>query len=216
MKAKTAAEKQAIVQEFMQRAIVRATRRVMAENGYDGTSVELIAKEAGISPGTIYLYFHNKDDLLTGMIEQGVDSLISSVREKADGFSDPIDKIRAVLHEHARFFLQDPEFYKIYLIEKAKFIANPKVEWKERLREKYMVYVNYVEGLVALAVGQACLRTTDVRRTASLLLETAYSIVFHQMTRPPDTPLDEEVERFLDLILHGVRRPREDFTSRSG
>ncbi|RRD41674.1 helix-turn-helix domain-containing protein, partial [Tessaracoccus sp. OH4464_COT-324] len=41
-----------------------ATERLMAEGGLHSLSMHKIAKEAKISPGTIYLYFKNKDELL--------------------------------------------------------------------------------------------------------------------------------------------------------
>ena len=104
MKAKTAAQKQAVVQEFMQGTIVRATRRVMAENGYDGTSVELIAKEAGISPGTIYLYFRNKDDLLTVMIEQGIDVNLPTAEPRR---IDVADVLTITVAENERVYLEN-------------------------------------------------------------------------------------------------------------
>lgn len=44
--------------------IFNATEILMAEYGLQGLSMQKIAKKAGISAGTIYLYFQNKDDLL--------------------------------------------------------------------------------------------------------------------------------------------------------
>ena len=48
----------------MTELIFAATERLMARDGLDNLSMHKIAKEAKISPGTIYLYFKNKDELL--------------------------------------------------------------------------------------------------------------------------------------------------------
>ena len=48
----------------MTELIFAATERLMARDGLDNPSMHKIAKEAKISPGTFYLYFKNKDELL--------------------------------------------------------------------------------------------------------------------------------------------------------
>lgn len=47
-----------------ERAICDAAIRLITENGFADTSMSKIAKEAGVSPATIYVYFENKEDLL--------------------------------------------------------------------------------------------------------------------------------------------------------
>jgi AcrR family transcriptional regulator len=45
-------------------AIFEATLRLITERGFHATPTSLIAKEAGIATGTLYLYFESKNDLL--------------------------------------------------------------------------------------------------------------------------------------------------------
>ena len=50
--------------EIKQEALFSATVKVVNEIGFAASSVSKIAKEAGLSPATIYIYHKNKDDLL--------------------------------------------------------------------------------------------------------------------------------------------------------
>lgn len=50
--------------EIKQEALFEATIKVVNEIGFASSSVAKIAKEAGISPATIYIYHKNKEDLL--------------------------------------------------------------------------------------------------------------------------------------------------------
>lgn len=43
--------------------ILEAATKVFAEKGYDRTRMADIAEQAGITKGTIYLYFTNKEDV---------------------------------------------------------------------------------------------------------------------------------------------------------
>ena len=45
--------------------IVRATLELIAEHGFHGAPMAMIAEKAGVAAGTIYLYFENKDVLIT-------------------------------------------------------------------------------------------------------------------------------------------------------
>ncbi|MFN2240363.1 MAG: TetR/AcrR family transcriptional regulator, partial [Thermoanaerobaculia bacterium] len=51
--------KEKIVEEFRSESIQDAAIRVIARKGIAGASMNEIAEEAGISKGTIYLYFDN-------------------------------------------------------------------------------------------------------------------------------------------------------------
>ena len=51
-------------------AILEATARVLAERGYAGTNTNLVAERAGVSVGSVYQYFPNKDSLITALHER--------------------------------------------------------------------------------------------------------------------------------------------------
>ena len=63
MKSPRVKEKEVRVQE-----IQSAAKKVFFENGFKSTTMESIAREAGISKGTIYLYFKNKEELYIALM----------------------------------------------------------------------------------------------------------------------------------------------------
>lgn len=50
--------------ESKQEAIIQATVKLVNEIGFVASSISKIAKEANVSPATIYIYYKNKEDLL--------------------------------------------------------------------------------------------------------------------------------------------------------
>ena len=48
--------------------IVTAARRLFVEGGYEATSMNRLAKEAGVAANTIYWYFEDKDDVLVAVV----------------------------------------------------------------------------------------------------------------------------------------------------
>ena len=50
--------------------IVEVARQVFREQGYDA-SLDLIAKQAGVGPGTLYRHFPSRDDLIDAVMQAG-------------------------------------------------------------------------------------------------------------------------------------------------
>jgi AcrR family transcriptional regulator len=56
--------------QAMVEAILEATARVLVERGYAGITTNLVAERAGVSVGSLYQYFPNKDALVTALHER--------------------------------------------------------------------------------------------------------------------------------------------------
>lgn len=52
------------------RQIVEGARRVFVDMGFDAASMNDITREAGVSKGTIYVYFNNKEELFEAIVEE--------------------------------------------------------------------------------------------------------------------------------------------------
>ena len=60
-------------------AILEATARVLAERGYAGTNTNLVAERAGVSVGSVYQYFPNKDSLVTALHERHAAQMATAI-----------------------------------------------------------------------------------------------------------------------------------------
>lgn len=59
--------------------IVRAALELIAENGFHGAPMAMIADRAGVGAGTIYRYFENKDVLITEMFREHEERLNATI-----------------------------------------------------------------------------------------------------------------------------------------
>jgi len=59
--------------------IIHAAERLFLERGYEATTVEDIATEAGLSLRSVYRYFPTKDDLLVGRFAESLNALIHTL-----------------------------------------------------------------------------------------------------------------------------------------
>jgi AcrR family transcriptional regulator len=73
------------IREESTRRIVEAALTLFAEHGYAGTTIRMIAKEAGISLGLMYNYFSGKEELLRAIFQQGRADIGASFASAGEG-----------------------------------------------------------------------------------------------------------------------------------
>ncbi len=83
--------------ERRRQQIMVAAKRVFSTKGFSKTTMEDIAKEAELSPGTLYLYFKNKDELYASLSLRILQYLIIRLEHVVnEKISDPGKRIQAL------------------------------------------------------------------------------------------------------------------------
>ncbi|MGE7367567.1 TetR/AcrR family transcriptional regulator [Neorhizobium sp. NPDC001467] len=75
--------------------IVDGAKRVFMQKGFDAASMNDITREAGVSKGTIYVYFDNKEDLFIAMVERERAAFLASLRTVLNDNDDVETGLRA-------------------------------------------------------------------------------------------------------------------------
>ena len=73
--------------------IVSGAGRVFSRTGFDAASVSDIAREAGVSKGTIYVYFRDKEDLFETMIDEARGRMFLEYEAVLEGPGDIRDRL---------------------------------------------------------------------------------------------------------------------------
>jgi TetR/AcrR family transcriptional regulator, cholesterol catabolism regulator len=84
--------------------ILKKSAKLMAKQGYHGTSMRDLAQSMGHSLSGLYHYFDSKDDLLFKINERGFSSLLGTARGIAEQQISPADRLKAVIGNHIEFF----------------------------------------------------------------------------------------------------------------
>ena len=75
----------------------------IAERGVRRLSMSDIIEASGVSRGTLYRYFSNKDDVLAAVAEFVCTGFETGIRDAAEGIDDPIERFRQVMIFYARY-----------------------------------------------------------------------------------------------------------------
>jgi AcrR family transcriptional regulator len=181
------------------RQIVDGARRLFLAQGFDAASMNAIAQEAGVSKGTLYVYFKSKEELFTAIVEEqcarqaeqlyavdggDVESVLTRLgRELVRFLCQPgtLPSVRAVIAIADRM----PELgAKFYLAGPQRGIAS---------------LTAYLEEQVAAGT----LKDHDCRIAAAQFIESCLSLTFRPMlfnyTGPPDA---EQIDRVVGMAVH--------------
>jgi len=100
-----------------------------ANNGYHATTINNIARHAGISKGLMYFYFKSKEDLLAAIIEKSVAEVYTYFDTNRDNFLTE-EEFEYFIRKAARLINEKQSFWRLFfqvLLQKEvreQFMAN--------------------------------------------------------------------------------------------
>jgi AcrR family transcriptional regulator len=184
--------------------ILEAAVALFAERGYQRTSVKEIAERAGIAPGTIYLYFESKRDLLFAI----VDRLIGQAWDQTQAEMAQLDVegyIAAVLHNVSDFVRQNRPFLQALVTEVWTDAELQDQFFNQILAPIFEASAGYLETQIAEGRARPC-------RVEVVILTISGSLIMLYLFRAlaPDQFLvgfseDALVDELTDLYLSGLR-----------
>ena len=94
--------------------ILNVAIKEFADNGFENTSIQQIAKKAGISVGSIYKYFENKETMFSMVVHEGMSSLEELLMSLAKSSEDILVKAETIIRELLGYSRRHPELIKLY------------------------------------------------------------------------------------------------------
>lgn len=114
----TAREEARLARHAVYRELVlRAAREAFGRRGVPGTKMEDLAVEAGISLGTLYSVFEGKAEIVDALHEARLAEIHAASVDAELAESDPIDALLAGSRAYIRYFVEHPDYLKMYIDE---------------------------------------------------------------------------------------------------
>ena len=184
--------------------ILRAASTLFSRQGYHSTSVADVIAAAGISRGTFYLYFDNKDSLFLELIEQFIQRIMDVVEVVDPSLPNPTDRIYDNVRRVVDVVFDNRDLTVLVLREDVGL--NPEVD--EKLKRFYGFVRAMVEGALENGARVGLTREVNEPIVATALIGAIKEVFMHHLVVAPDTaPARESVaESLLDFGLRGLLR----------
>lgn len=118
-KIKTVARKSSDKAELRELILVCA-REMVLQNGFANLSIRKLADKIGYAPGTIYLYFKNRDDLVREICLRGLAQLSEKMQSATDAINAQA-RLTALLRAYADFAMENSDTYRLSFMENPAF-----------------------------------------------------------------------------------------------
>ena len=175
------AQQLAQIRQKTRERILNCALELFAAKGFHGTSIEAIARKAGISKGLAYHYFSGKEKILEALMRQGIEAM-DQLMSDAGQIEDPHQRIVVLIERTFAHTRQDEHFWRLYF----SLLLQPEV-WED-FHSLFADFFTRVVGdfeMLLQAAGAA-----DPQSEAYLLAALFDGIALHFMIGRKDYPLE--------------------------
>ncbi len=153
--------------------ILNATARILGKRGFDALTTNAVARAAGVSIGSLYQYFPNKEALVTALTEQHIEDMNTAIHAEFERVATlPIAQAaRAIIELTFRAHTIDPELHRVLTDQMPRVGRIAKLRQMDEITHRMLVAV-----LVA-RTAEISVRDPDL---AAFVLESTIESIVHR------------------------------------
>lgn len=118
------------------KAILEAAISLFSENGYENSSIENIAKIAGVGKGTVYGYFQTKKEILKGFCEYELEKIHMKLVNGSNQDAPILEQMLTIYMTEFYHVTQNKEFGRLYMRE-CIFPSDSEAQDNQEIDDKY-------------------------------------------------------------------------------
>jgi AcrR family transcriptional regulator len=187
--------------------IVTAALQVFVERGYAATRLTEVARRAGVSKGTVYLYFQSKEALLKAVVRETIVPVLAQGEALAQSFTGSARELfERLVREYWRLVGETAlaGIPKLMMAEAENFPELAKFYYEEVVTRGHRL----MAGVLERGIRNREFRPVDVRVAAKLAMGPLLHAVVARQAFAACMPENFDVGTFLDthidLYLHGI------------
>ena len=184
--------------------IMEAGLQLFAEKDFHEVTVDEIAERVGLSKGTLYLYFKNKDDLFFSIIQDKTNLLYKRLNATIEGDKPFTECLKNFVYTFLTFFEEHKPYFKIIHSERSRTDTNDHYRLHQIGMKFFQMFIDIIDDLIKIGQRQKILRGIESSVLTKGLRGILNSFTFQRVFQGSSESLEKETEQILDLFLNGV------------
>ncbi len=180
-------------------AVFSASMSLFLTRGFRETSMQEIARAAGMGKSTLYDYFKTKDEILIAFVEDNVYDLTEQAKPVTSLKLPAADRLRQVLRLHCEYLAGNKEILTRLSYE----VQRLPLEGQLRIQTARHAYQDLICTLVEEAVREGAFRPVNPLLATRIILSLLAPAVY--TTRPTGSP-EQMMDEALDIFYNGVNK----------
>jgi len=186
--------------------IIEAGEKLFAKKGFYPTTMEEVARAAGLAKGTIYLHFDDKRDLFFSIIEKKLDILLEKIEKEMRKHEFPSQRIKLAIGIHLRFLEENRDFFKIMQALPESLKQEMERKLKGRVIEKQSRYVEILDQLIRKGIRNQEIKSLDARKLAVILVGMMHSLTIYWISRKEKDSLSQDDSLVWQVFWEGIKK----------
>ena len=188
--------------------ILAAALKSFTSKGFYSTKLDSIAREAGVSKGTLYLYFDSKEALFKAVVHEFVISKIEAAELQAESYQGDIEDLLYQLVKQWKINVIDTELSgisKIMIAEATNFPDLANFYFENVVKRSRLL----IEKLINNGISRGEFRKCDSEYVARYFLTPLiFSAIWHNSIAPYDKSYDvnKYLNTNLEIFLRGIKK----------
>lgn len=182
-------------------SIIEVAKRLFAQNGFHGVSIDEIVRAVGVSPAILYRHFHSKEELYQAVLHEFSctrESYVETVVDDDIGFEKVL---RGMTRVFIASIVANPDLLKMEL--------HSQLEGSDASREfflnRWKSFTDYIEYNLTELQAQGKIEKIDVKAAALMYQGMIRELLLLKCLQPNDrfenTSIDDLVNELIDLFL---------------
>lgn len=182
---------------------MNAAIKLFSEKGFNNTSVDELARQAGVGKSTIYGYFHTKNEIFLAFCEDQIDFVFSDLYKKRDPDAPLKEQLLTLFMGQFRYVTKNYDFGRI-LAREMIFPKELTIEKSNDISERYL---NALGEILTRAISRKELRNDLELLYISGHFYALYIIVlssWYERRFQSEQEIEQALEKLLTQAMEGL------------
>jgi len=192
--------------EKRQAELLETAIEVFAKCGYQATTMDEIAEQAGVSKGMLYIYFKNKEALF-GAVFRWYGNIISETMQAAIcDIDDEIEQLEQIAAVWGKIAIEHRDYVPLFLdFWAAASVKGMRSDYADDLAHMYEEYRTLIIEIIESGKKNGRFKQHADARAAAYLLVGGMDGIFIQSWLSQPQGLDKIVNQSMRMLLDGIR-----------
>jgi AcrR family transcriptional regulator len=179
-------------------AIADTAVRLFTERGFHGTPTSLIAREAGVSNGTLFHYFPTKEELINFAYYEIKGRMANEIARGVEEGRTNEDKVRRIWRNTILWGVDHPDEYMfVQQFRSSPFIK--KLPPEEVLKDAAAAFEVLTE-----IIGESCLRDMEIEVAFAVIYSPIDAVVRSIINSGGDLERDRLIDASFGIVWRGM------------
>lgn len=202
-------ERQLKKQEEIKNKILIVAKKIITEKGVERLSIRKITNELDYSPGIIYHYFKDKNEIIETLAKEGYMKILLSLEKVERDINNPLIELQSIFKAYINAVLENPEEYKVFMLSNDPNIIKKTTVLEEGISKRSKTMKLLTE-IIQRGIDEGQFQDNDAELTAQIVWSSAFGLVIRLIIENGISNDQKEklIQKHFEIIFNGLMKKK--------